>query len=166
MGVETNGSDGGTFVEYKTILSTPNLEPKYTIFETNDIAMKFAQEWFINIKNAKTEKIKLVMATSKLFNPNFVSYGMAHASSKIAFIFNDSLPQSYNSQYHMETTVHELGHLCWLLTGIYNHVDNYIYIKSHCNNDSCVMSYTRDRTDKYSEFCIDCLYSVRKSLLN
>ena len=66
-----------------------------------------------------------------------------------------------------DTTAHELGHIWQILpdeSDEFKHVDRggSEYKGNHLNSDECIMNYNRNRYDDTVEFCLDCLYKLRK----
>ncbi len=160
-GSNTDGSDGGTFIEYKTVLSTPNLVPKYTSFPNDATMFELAYAWFIN-----KEKDNLYQLLAAKYHSDS-SFGTADPVTRQSVVTVDAFhvfPATNRVQCQKDTTSHETGHIWGLRGGSLNsnkHIDNRYNRKSHCNNDRCIMSYDRNRTDDVPEFCLDCIYSIR-----
>jgi len=157
----TDGSDGGAFVEYQTVLATPNKVPKYTSFPSDQVMLYFALAWFIN--NGKTNLYQLLAA--KYHSDG--SYGAASSLMRQSVINIDAFPIVNNSEYKKDTTSHETGHIWGLSKGSSDsniHIDNNVHRMSHCNSDRCIMTYVRNRTDDIPELCIDCIYYIRNTI--
>ncbi|MDD2479112.1 MAG: hypothetical protein PHS31_04400, partial [Victivallaceae bacterium] len=156
----TDGSDGGAFVEYQTVLITPNKVPKYTSFPNDRyyvVAFEYASAWFNNIG---TDNLYLLIAAIENGRGS-----MGVSSEARAFTFYNAHGTIFNSAKFKDTEVHETGHIWNITNFLFGHVDSSSSgvgeRQNHLNNDMCFMSYLSNDADGVSELCLDCLYHIR-----
>ncbi|UDQ98895.1 hypothetical protein AAEX28_02115 [Lentisphaerota bacterium WC36G] len=155
-GGATDGSDGGTFVEFK-IVSTHAI-PKYTeIPKDRFIFYNFGRHWFYNTQILGAF---LFISAKKSSDPETLG-GHPPNIHQIAFSFADR----HISASISNTEVHEIGHMLGILdenTKRLKHVDSKInYMQNHESTDQCFMSYTSNDANEHSELCLYCIEYIR-----
>ncbi len=158
-GQNTDGSDGGAFVEFVDSPTGSGFIPKYTSFPNDGdvVSFAFCEHWFNN-SGSKQNLLQLVAA----FKHDDGSFGTANEGKNIQFITTGNFNFGANNAAAIaETTVHELAHHFAVANG---HVDRRVNAKNHENTDECVMSYNRDRDNSIAEFDLDCIYDIRDAV--
>ena len=153
-GDNADGTDGGVFIEFTTLVT--GSMPKYTSFplSTNDAEMQaFLLYWFDN--HGKQNYVQLVAARAH----NDGSLGTSFRFVNISAVTVDA--NLSNDAVCNNTVVHELGHQFDLIRAPGGHVDDTVSHPNHAYTDDCLMSYNANWFDGISEFCPDCIEAVR-----
>lgn len=153
FGDETDGSDGGTFVEFNTSVFQGWNTPKYNQFPDYSTSASYATRWrrsFLSRQNFIQLLMSHDVATGRT--------GVAFSADNISIVFTRYLPTIAEVA---ELEVHELGHQFEVAN---NHVDrDDAPTLNWRGNDDCIMSYTNSRYNGIAEFDLDCIYDVRRA---
>ena len=156
-GASTDGSDGGTFVEFHE-QPLPGSEeiPKFSLIpdpDLNDIGFKFANYWFDHKSNS-ANAFQLV-AGVYLWDQN---YGVSESGGNISIVaVQEHIPPIPGIPLPLldDTIIHELGHQ---FDVDQDHVDEYTNAPIHDGNtqvDQCIMSYNTNAQNMIFEFDFD-----------
>lgn len=169
-GNTTNGNDGGTFVEFKTMSAAGNVNsklPKYTAIPVFDIntADDYASSWSDNTL-ASVEDFNLFHVIASNYDdssiPNIL--GVTYQEANLTFIFSQKIIAYYDTladPFIRSAVVHELGHQMGVANG---HVDApTTYVANHDNTDSCVMTYIANQFDWIIEFDTICISNIKSN---
>jgi hypothetical protein len=147
------GQGAGAFIEFLDAPTGGGKVPKFSVFPSSSRALTFSQYWFRN-RNESTSNIRYLLAANRQSQSG--APGWAWHTLGIAIVF-DGMKTSVEQRD--DTTVHEIGHLFNLVRPPFAHIDYDMNQRTHCDQDRCVMSYQRNRTDGIVEFCMECLLS-------
>lgn len=159
-GENTNGADGGAFVEFVQLVTGSGNIPKYNEFQwsrsdRDRVAFEFCNYWFLNSVDRRNI-IQLVSANKNSDG----TYGTSDpgSSQNSVFVTIGNFAFTDNIAATNESAVHELGHQFNVKS---THVDSSVSARNIFDTDGCVMSYTRTRDNKIVEFDIVCLFNIR-----
>jgi hypothetical protein len=156
-GRDTDGSDGGTFVEYTRLPAGSGNIPKYTSFPNDLEAKTFCEFWFSG--SASKENLFQVVAANK---HNDGSFGTTDRNRNISYVTIGGATSTNNAVAQVEeSAVHEIAHQFFEKHG---HVDKPIETPNHEGSDGCVMSYRRIRDNGIAEFDTICIYDIRDAV--
>ena len=159
-GGDTAGTDGGCFVEFKRILPNKGSGaiPKYAVLPDNTTMQLVCKKWF---SNKSTNILQLVAGCKRMNSGETIILGSTNVWYRRCIVFVESHTGNNRLKALNNTVVHEIGHQ-FEVSGA--HVDSdTLHHPNHENSDDCIMTYVSDNTDGKSEFCIDCIKTVRKS---
>jgi hypothetical protein len=174
-GANTDGSDGGCFVEISD-LGSGNCVPCWNELANTgagnkwDDLVRFTDVWFSNASQAGSNYIHLV--AGQYYDQGDGTLGIAWDpdTENWIYIFTSEIhDQAYPDENAAlgEVTAHEFGHQFGLNQGDNGagHVDNNVVYPNHEGTDDCIMSYHADIDDAHSEFCYDgasdCIDDIR-----
>ncbi|MBI5778977.1 MAG: hypothetical protein HZA49_05930, partial [Planctomycetes bacterium] len=148
-GSNTDGSDGGTFVEFVQSFDGSGNIPKYTEFPPGNERDNFCSHWFKN--QLAFSNVFQIVAANKLYVPG--TMGSTDEDINITCIYVgrfDYFPEEKNKKAIADTVVHEIGHQFGLNQKIISHVDGGECL-NHQGDDQCVMTDS-DTLDEIAEF--------------
>lgn len=182
-GQDTDGSDGGVFVEYINNIQGSNYVPKYTSFTNQIIWLQYSKKWYNNYED--NANVFHVIAAYRYYD--YEKYAFSVYSENTLTIFTGNFDLFANIENAIkETVIHEFAHL-YELDNDYEHVDseddldwvdweteippgwdptrpnlhgtpNYL---RPTPSDACVMSHARIRDNDIAELDSACIYFIR-----
>lgn len=177
-GDKTDGTDGGTFVEFITDFANngSGKVPRYKILNENK-AGSFAWHWFNNktenTGNPQSQNLFQVVVSDisdiVLAGSERRAVGIAVPALNVLLVFNSHFVEGRKLENLSQTAIseilsHEIGHQLLELATI-EHVDSALQVDTHDNQeDSCVMTYKNDLENKIVEFDIQCIYKIRDAI--
>ncbi len=152
FGSAANGSDGGCFVEIKILSDGTNSVPYRETFGSDAARVSFRNVWFSN--KGKSNYIYVCSAEyHDAKGDNW--YGVTNNGYNVTYVYLGEISDDFPSDVatvNADVTAHEIGHQ-FALTQVDGSHPNDIWCHEGNGTDYCLMSYQRDRTDAYSEFC-------------
>ncbi|MCC6723282.1 MAG: hypothetical protein IT258_02140 [Saprospiraceae bacterium] len=152
FGLNTSGTDGGTFVEF--IFDIPNennFAPCYKIFpfiitssgtlDPTAIYVRYTNSWFDHAQSGDKTNVFLALAgTEMAANPStgFIPGGvtLSFYNTSTIFVKKNNFPT-----YERSALVHEFGHQFNVVSA---HVDSDWPRRNHMDSDFCIMTYIRE----------------------
>lgn len=150
-GLNTDGTDGGAFVEFSIITNGSGAVPKYRSWPNDIVSFDFCNYWFDNKAN-NSNLFQLVTC----FEHSDGSGGTTRRSMNISFV--TTLTWGGGIATEGDVVVHELAHQFPLLA---SHVDNGEKVNDWSGQPYCIMDYNESHTDDRAEFDVLCLYDIR-----
>jgi hypothetical protein len=164
FGSAADGSDGGTFVEFREDVILGWNVPKYTKFPGLYDASTFCGRWFKGAQNGTANIFQLLTSLDQETGNSGVSSPPFNTATVHTKIFDHEISNA-------EIVVHEEGHLFDLLgmNQTNNHIDAKVDAENHQHNDHCIMSYNNVVSNGITEFDWnatatyrnDCLFLIR-----
>lgn len=173
FGLNTDGIDGGAFIEFIWNIDGSGVLPKFTQFNDFNITQVITN-WRRSdcddnsdpnvIKTSCKNYIYVVIAND---HEVAAKYGFSETFfNNYTILFNDNFSgQSNQAAAKSETLVHEFGHQFGLDIDTHPavHAADTTFL-NHENSDQGVMTSSRNRDDGEAEFFLDCIYLIRDFL--
>jgi hypothetical protein len=154
-GAACNGSDGGTFVEFKLPSDGAGDVPHQNTLSptSNPTVYEYSDVWFKN--DGKSNYIHVIGA--KCYgSTSDGQLGGGDYTANVACVYVGTIWHDYAASHNTvkaDVSVHEVGHQFNLASTDGSHPN--VWCHEGNGTDYCVMDYDRDREDAYSEFCYD-----------
>ena len=141
-----DGSDGGAFIELRSIDAgrNPNARvPKYDTFPNAIEEESYAKYWFDRLDSNRSNVAYVLAAKREVGG----SLGVTFLSARTCTVYVESNFVNDNGVCLEETVAHELGHRFGLrnsVGGKFRYIDHYqVNVSSHDDLDKCLMSYDK-----------------------
>ena len=165
FGANSDGSDGGAFVEFPTLSSGNGSGsiPHYKSFPSDAVGRTFCEHWFSNMTSSDNT-IQLVSADRH----DDGSYGTSDPDNANNIVFVTVGQHTPGCGYNSDETVpHELCHQFGVRYATNSHADHSganARVLNHAGTDFCLMSYEADFDDGNTEFETECFYQIRDAV--